>query len=106
MPPEYSSGAASAGTMGYLLGVVLVGLGGALVALLRWFGNRILAQMEQRLARIEALEERFERHIAELPLHYQRRDDAIRELATINFKMDRFYELLLRSLNEQQGSKP
>lgn len=94
---EYQLGSAGASTMGYLLAVVLAGMGGALVALLRWFGNRILAQMEQRLERIEALEERFDRHIAELPLHYQRRDDAIRELATLNFKMDRLYELMLRA---------
>lgn len=79
-----------------LLLLSLVGIGGSAVALVRWFATRVLTQIEQRMARVEALEERFERHLAELPLHYQRRDDAIRENATINYKLDRLYELTLQ----------
>jgi len=73
-------------------GVVLGGVFG----LLKWFASRLLADIEQRFARIDDLETRFERLRAELPLYYQRREDAIRELTAINAKLDRLYELLAR----------
>lgn len=38
---------------------ILLTVGGAAVALLRWFAARVLAQIEQRMARVEALEEQI-----------------------------------------------
>ena len=37
----------------------------------------------------------LKRLVAELPLHYQRREDAIREYTTINAKIDRLTEVLI-----------
>jgi hypothetical protein len=77
---------------------VLLSVGGVIVggvfALLKWFAARLLDDIESRLRRIDDLENRFERLMAELPLHYQRREDAIREYTAINTKLDRLYELL------------
>lgn len=72
-------------------GVVLGGVFG----LLKWFASRMLDEIEQRLKRIDELESRFERLMAELPLHYQRREDAIREYTAMNAKLDRIYELIM-----------
>jgi hypothetical protein len=78
----------------------LIAIGGTVVggvfALLKWFAGRMLAEIEGRLKRIDDIEARFERLLAELPLHYQRRDDAIREYTAINAKLDRLYELMMR----------
>jgi DNA repair ATPase RecN len=77
----------------------LLALGGAMLggvfALLKWFAARMLDEIEQRLKRIDDLENRFERLMAELPLHYQRREDAIREYTAMNAKLDRIYELIM-----------
>lgn len=77
----------------------LLAVGGAVIAgvfgLLRWFASRMLDEIEQRLKRIDDLEGRFERLMAELPLHYQRREDAIREYTAMNAKLDRIYELVM-----------
>ena len=77
----------------------LLALGGAMLggvfALLKWFAARMLNEIEQRLKRIDDLENRFERLMAELPLHYQRREDAIREYTAMNAKLDRIYELIM-----------
>lgn len=69
---------------------------GGVFGLLKWFAGRMLAEIEGRLKRIDDIEARFERLLAELPLHYQRRDDAIREYTAINAKLDRLYELMMR----------
>lgn len=78
----------------------MLAIGGALLggifALLKWFAGRLLSDIESRLTRIDDLESRFERLMAELPLHYQRREDAIREFTAINTKLDRLYELIAR----------
>lgn len=78
----------------------LIAIGGTVVGgvfgLLKWFASRMLAEIEDRIKRIDDVEERFERMLAELPLHYQRRDDAIREYTAINAKLDRLYELMMR----------
>ena len=39
----------------------------------------------------------FARLRAVLPLHYQRRDDSIREYTAMNAKLDRIYELIMES---------
>lgn len=72
---------------------------GVVFALLKWFAGRLLADIEARLSRIDDLENRFERLMAELPLHYQRREDAIREYTTINAKLDRLWEAIIEVRN-------
>lgn len=79
---------------------------GGVFALLRWFAARLLSDFEEKLQRIDEidhrvsqrmddLEGRIERILAELPIHYQRRDDAIREYTAINAKLDRMYEVIV-----------
>lgn len=71
---------------------------GVLFALLKWFAQRLLADIDARLRRIDEVERRLERITAEMPQHYQRRDDAIREYTAINAKLDRLYELLMKAI--------
>ncbi len=78
----------------WLLSVSGIVLGGVF-GLLKWFAGRMIDEIETRLKRIDDLESRFERLMAELPLHYQRREDAIREYTTINAKIDRLTEVLI-----------
>ena len=78
----------------WLLSVSGIVLGGVF-GLLKWFAARMIDEIETRLTRIDDLESRFERLMAELPLHYQRREDAIREYTTINAKIDRLTEVLI-----------
>lgn len=78
----------------WLLSVSGIVLGGVF-GLLKWFAARMIDEIETRLKRIDDLESRFERLMAELPLHYQRREDAIREYTTINAKIDRLTEVLI-----------
>jgi len=84
-----------------LLAVGSVVLGGVF-GMLRWFAARLLADIEQRLSRIDALaseveriEDRLQAVIADMPLQYQRREDAIRQAAELDRKLDRIYEALL-----------
>lgn len=96
-----------AGTGGMRLvfaGLTIIGMiVGLLAGLVRWMGQRLMADIDVRLARLDAVMEEvarvdadLKRLVAELPMHYQRRDDAIREYTTINVKLDRLYELILR----------
>lgn len=78
----------------WLLSVSGIVLGGVF-GLLKWFAARMIDEIETRLKRIDDLESRFEWLMAELPLHYQRREDAIREYTTINAKIDRLTEVLI-----------
>lgn len=73
-------------------GVVLGGIFG----MLKWFAGRLLADIDARLTRIDEVEERVDKLIADLPVHYMRREDHIRELTAIHAKLDRLYEILLR----------
>jgi len=97
-------------SFGLMLTAGLVVLGGVF-GLLRWLAVRLVAatikkideaigQMDKVVSRVDTVEERLDRHLTELPLHYQRRDDAIREYTAINVKLDRLYELMLRRINE------
>lgn len=78
----------------------LLSVGGALVggvfALLRWFSARMLSDIDARLLRIDEVEQRVDKLLADLPVHYMRREDHIRELTAIHAKLDRLYEILLR----------
>jgi len=77
---------------------MVMGIGG----LMRWFARYMLGELEKRLARIETVSEEvrriegeLKRLMMELPMQYQRRDDAIREYVAINAKLDRLYELMM-----------
>lgn len=83
-------------------GVVL----GGVFALLKWFASRLLADIEKRLERIDAVSREVDRVdgdlkrlMAELPIHYQRREDAIREYTAVNAKLDRIWEALIEVRN-------
>lgn len=85
-----------------IVGAILAGVFG----LLRWFVARIMADIDERLDRIDIVagdvsrvDGDLKRLIAELPLHYQRREDAIREYTTLNAQMARIYEVLLEIKN-------
>ena len=96
--------AGSGGMRLVFAGLTIIGMiVGLLAGLVRWMGQRLMADIDVRLARLDAVMEEvarvdadLKRLVAELPMHYQRRDDAIREYTTINVKLDRLYELILR----------
>lgn len=79
---------------------MLLAVGGAVLGgvfgLLRWFAARLLADIDERLKRIDEVEQRVDRLLADLPVHYMRREDHIRELTAIHAKLDRLYEIMLR----------
>lgn len=85
------------------MGFFAVGAGvlGGVFAMLRWFAARLLIDMERRLMRIEdvakdmsRLDSEVKTFVGQMPLHYQRRDDAIREYTAINAKLDRQWEVM------------
>ena len=87
--------------IGWMIAVavaVVMGMGG----FFRWFARYMLGELEKRLARIDAVSDEvrrldgdLKRVMVELPMQYQRRDDAIREYVAINAKLDRLYELMM-----------
>ncbi|TCT25917.1 hypothetical protein [Thermomonas haemolytica] len=83
----------------------LLAIGGALLggifALLKWFAGRLLADIEARLIRIDDLESRFERLMAELPLHYQRREDFVREMQQADSRYQRIVESVIEAMREE-----
>jgi hypothetical protein len=89
--------------MRWQVSVWIIGaLAGALFLVLRAALARFTQQMDERLARIERVTEEIARIDgelarlrAELPVHYIRRDDHIRDITTLSVKLDRIYELLL-----------
>lgn len=80
-------------------------IGGALGALFlmgRAFAARIARDLDERLAKIDRvademqrLDDELSRVRAEMPVHYIRRDDHIRDITNVSIKLDRIYELLL-----------
>lgn len=85
-------------------GMLLLAVAGAVLggvfALLKWFAGRLLEDIDKKfadhLSRIDEVEGRVDKLIADLPVHYMRREDHIRELTAIHAKLDRLYEILLR----------
>lgn len=84
---------------------------GGMFALLKWFAARLLADIEARLARIDAVAREVDRVdadlkrlTAELPINYQRRDDAIREMNAANERyqrvLDNFIVALRRDIED------
>lgn len=80
--------------------VALAVLGGVF-GLLRWFAARLLQDIEQRLARIDEVDARMKALVANLPVQYQRRDDAIREMAQADERYQRAVEQIIRTLREE-----
>lgn len=86
-----------------IVGLMLTGsVIGLMVGLVRWMGQRIMADIDARMGRIDGVMREvarvdgdLKRLVAELPMHYQRREDAIREYTTINAKIDRLTEVLI-----------
>lgn len=86
-----------------MMGLGLVGaVVGVMAGLVRWMGQRIMADIDARLGRMDdvmgevsRVDGDLKRLVAELPMHYQRREDAIREYTTINAKIDRLTEVLI-----------
>jgi hypothetical protein len=89
--------------MRWQVSVWIIGaLAGALFLVLRAALGRFAQQMDERLGRIERvtdeiarIEGDLARLRAELPEHYIRRDDHIRDITTLSVKLDRIYELVL-----------
>lgn len=78
---------------GTLLGVVF--------AMLKWFAGRLLSDIESRLSRIEDLEIRFDKLLSELPLHYQRREDFVREMQQADGRYQRIVESVIDAMREE-----
>ncbi len=74
---------------------------GGVFALLRWFAGRLLSDIETKLKRIDDIETRFDRLMTELPLHYQRREDAIREMAQADERYQRAVEQIIKTLRDE-----
>lgn len=80
---------------------------GGVFAAIRWLAGELKRQIDARLDRIEDAEKvrademrRLERDIhslrSELPMHYVRREDHIRDITAFSVKLDRIYTVLLR----------
>ncbi len=84
-----------------LIGAVSVILGGVWT-MGKMLITRVVSELEGRMDghenKLERLEGDFRKLLADLPSHYQQREDAIREYTAINTKLDRLYELMLREL--------
>jgi len=82
----------------WVIGALLGGFALTVRALL----IRFVREMDARMGGIERLGEEMKRMDAELarlrselPQHYIRRDDHIRDITNVSVKLDRIYELLL-----------
>jgi hypothetical protein len=84
------------------MGPLLLGVVALFAGLVKFFLDRYLAQMEKRFDQLEdaiageaegvsALREELLRLKAELPIHYVRREDDIRNQTVINAKLDALY---------------
>jgi hypothetical protein len=108
MPPitdvPLTEAADSAALLIPIILAALAVMGGLLAWLIRTMVGRVMTdldarfdRMELRLTEVDKLESEFARLRAELPLHYQRRDDSIREYTAMNAKLDRIYELIMEA---------
>lgn len=78
-----------------------------LVGIIKWLIARMIANLDMRMAEQAKQWQRtdadLKRLMTELPLHYQRRDDAIREYTAMNTKLDRIYEILMRLMRKENN---
>ena len=94
---------------------VLIAWTAFLVGIIKWLIGRMIESLDERLktnsddctekwtqigaslkqtdASLKQTDADLKRLMTELPLHYQRREDAIREYTSIHAKLDRIYEL-------------
>lgn len=82
--------------------VVSLALIGAFALVARAYARQTIERIDSRLGRIEdvarevgRVDADLRRLIQEMPLHYQRRDEAIREYTSMNAKMDRIWDVLV-----------
>lgn len=79
---------------------LMLGWTGFLVGMLRQLVARNVGEFEERIGDLmtqsRKLDDELKALRAELPLHYHRREDAIREYTAINAKLDRLYEVMSR----------
>ena len=87
----------------WLIGALLL----ALALLLRWFSVRLLNDLDKRLARYERealrMDADVQRMLTELPLHYYRREDALREIAQVDERYARAVEQVIHTLRDELG---
>lgn len=76
----------------------------------RAYARQTLGQIDARLDQIKdvahevnRVDADLRRLIAELPLHYQRRDEAIREYTAMNAKLDRLWDALVEMRGPQRA---
>lgn len=97
-----------AGLMRWQVSVWAIGaLLGAVALMARGFANRLMREIDQRFERLESMAAEIRRIDAELtglrtelPLHYIRREDHIRDMSAITIKLDRIHEMLLMIAKE------
>lgn len=79
---------------------LLAGWTAFLVGVIRVLIQRMIGSLDRRMdeqvRQWNQTDADLKRLMTDLPLYYQRRDDAIREYATINSKLDRLYELMVK----------
>ena len=77
--------------LSWAIGLVIA-WSGALLGVIRAMLSRMVADLDKRLDRqsqdLARVDADLQRLAAELPLHYQRRDDAIRELTVLVARID------------------
>lgn len=91
----WASGLVTAWT-GSLIGIIKLLIGRMMRDLnerLRANNDDCAAKWAQIGASLKQTDADLKRLMTELPLHYQRREDAIREYTSIHAKLDRIYEL-------------
>lgn len=80
-----------------------------LVAIIKWLIARMIADLDLRLAeqtkQWKQADADLKKLMIDLPIYYQRREDAIREYAAINYKLDRMYELKVSELVAEKKQK-
>ncbi len=92
----------------WVIGLVMAWTG-FLIGIIQWLIKRMAGNLDARLSEQAALWQKtdsdLKKLMVDLPLYYQRREDAIREYTNINFKLDRMYELRVNELMAERKQK-
>ncbi|MDM7462652.1 MAG: hypothetical protein P3W95_003215 [Tepidimonas taiwanensis] len=93
------------GLMRWQVGLWLIGAAiGAVVLVARAFAQRVMRGLDDWMDRvgkdIRRVDDELARLRAELPLHYIRREDHIRDMAAITTRLDRIHEMLFLLIKE------